>query len=78
MHHRSADTKMAAMKEAVRQGRPDIAVDILSEHPSVRAYIRSPSAKPGWQFHWDNFINEFGWLCRRFRCRNRYSGQDAP
>ena len=50
--YRSADTKMAAMKEAVRLGRPDIAVDILSDHPSVRAYIRSPNSKPGVQVDW--------------------------
>jgi hypothetical protein len=50
--HRSVDTKMATMKEAVAVGRPDIAVDILSDHPSVRAYIRSPNSKPGVQVDW--------------------------
>jgi hypothetical protein len=51
MHYRSDDTKMAAMREAVRNDRPDLALGVLSG--AVRAYIRSPSSKPGIQFHWN-------------------------
>lgn len=38
-----------ASREAARRGRPDIAVDILSAQPSVRAYVRSPAAPHGFQ-----------------------------
>lgn len=46
---RTSDTKLLALKEAVRQGRPDIAVDILSDRPTVRAYVRSASSPLGMQ-----------------------------
>ena len=48
---RSSDTKLLALREAVRQGRPDIAVNILSAKPSVRAYVRSPNSPLGVQIH---------------------------
>jgi hypothetical protein len=51
MQYRSADTKMAALREAVRQGRPDIALDMLSDKPTVRAYVRSPASPLGIQIH---------------------------
>lgn len=46
---RTSDTKLLALKEAVRRGRPDIAVDMLSATPSVRAYVRSPNSPLGMQ-----------------------------
>jgi hypothetical protein len=45
-HHK---TVLLAMEEAVRRGRPDIAADILSAHPTVRAYVRAPSSPLGMQ-----------------------------
>lgn len=45
-HHK---TVLLAMEEAVRRGRPDIAADILSAHPAVRAYVRAPSSPLGMQ-----------------------------
>jgi len=46
---RTSDTKLLALKEAVRRGRPDIAMDILSDRPTVRAYVRSPNSPLGMQ-----------------------------
>jgi hypothetical protein len=47
-HHK---TVLLAMEEAVRRGRPDIAVDMLSTKPTVRAYVRSPASPLGIQLH---------------------------
>jgi hypothetical protein len=53
-HFRSSDTKLAVMREAVRQGHPEVALTLLSATPTVRAYVRSPSSRPGWQINdWD-------------------------
>jgi hypothetical protein len=48
---------MAAMREAVRTGHGDVALGILSG--DVRAYIRSPNSKCGWQVNdWDKPVPE--------------------
>jgi hypothetical protein len=52
MQVRSADSKLAAMREANSQGHADVALMILTG--AVRVYTRSPKSRPGWQIaDWD-------------------------